>query len=220
MTQAITTLFLDVGGVLLTNGWDRAARRRAAETFGLNQAEMDERHHLTFDTYEVGKLSLDDYLKRVVFYLERNFSPDDFKAFMFAQSRPLPNMIALICRLKARHSLRVAVVSNEGRELTQHRIKAFGLHTFVDSFIASSFVHFRKPDVDIFRMALDISQAEPGQVAYLDDRAMFVEVARGLGINGIVHEGFETTRSALEALGLSATGEEMVCWHCPPYTGE
>ncbi len=99
----ITTLFLDIGGVLLTNGWDRKARRRAAETFQLDGEEMDERHHLTFDTYEEGKLTLNEYLNRVVFHKERPFSLEDFRHFMFAQSRPLPEMIELVCRLKARH---------------------------------------------------------------------------------------------------------------------
>lgn len=199
----ITTLFLDVGGVLLTNGWDRKARQAAAETFGLDLAEMDERHHLTFDTYEEGKLSLDSYLDRVVFHKERPFSRQAFRDFMFDQSRPYPEMIDLVRTLKARHGLRLAVVSNEGRELTEHRIRAFRLDTFVDCFIASCFVHFRKPDTDMFAIALDVSQACPEQVAYVDDRPMFVEVARSLGIAGIHHKNIDTTRKELAALGLT-----------------
>jgi putative hydrolase of the HAD superfamily len=202
MAPSITTLFLDIGGVLLTNGWDRRARRLAAETFVLDCDEMDERHHLTFDTYEEGKLSLEEYLTRVVFYEERPFSREEFRAFMFAQSRPFPEMIELVRQVKARHGLKVAVVSNEGRELNEHRIREFQLGTFVDFFISSSFVHYRKPDADIYRIALDIAQVEPAQVAYLEDRPMFVEVARGLGINGIVHTGCEATRRELEGLGL------------------
>ena len=84
----ITTLFLDIGGVLLTNGWDHNIRRRAADKFGLNYEEMNERHHLTFDTYEQGKLSLNDYLDRIVFYQDRSFSREEFTAFMYAQSLP------------------------------------------------------------------------------------------------------------------------------------
>jgi len=202
MATQITTLFLDVGGVLLTNGWDRKARQAAAETFGLDLAEMDERHHLTFDTYEEGKLSLDSYLDRVVFHQERPFSQRAFREFMFAQSKPYPEMLELVRGLKTRHGLRVTVVSNEGRELTEHRIRAFRLDVLVDCFIASCFVHFRKPDTDMFAIALDVSQACPGQVAYIDDRAMFVEVARTLGIAGIHHTGIETTRRELAALGL------------------
>ena len=203
MHSQITTLFLDIGGVLLTNGWDHNSRRRAAETFGLDYDEMSERHHLTFDTYEEGKLSLDEYLKRVVFYQERSFSQEEFKQFMHAQSKPYPEMIELMRGLKTRHGLRVATVSNEGRELTAYRVQQFGLGTFVDVFVSSCFVHYRKPDEDMFRIALDISQAGPEQVIYIDDRAMFVEVARELGINGIVHASYEATRKSLEGWGLA-----------------
>lgn len=123
----ITTLFLDIGGVLLTNGWDRSMRARAAEHFRLDAKEMDETHHLTYDTYEVGKLSLDEYLDRVVFHRDRSFSREEFKAFMFAQSQPYPEMIQLVRDLKARYQLKVAVISNEGRDLTVHRIRRFEL---------------------------------------------------------------------------------------------
>jgi putative hydrolase of the HAD superfamily len=201
-TAPITALFLDVGGVLLTNGWDRQARRQAAERFNLDYDEMDERHHLTYDTYEEGKLSLDDYLDRLVFYRKRSFSRDEFKQFMFDQSQPYPDMLDFIPRLKAAHNLKIAVVSNEGWELTVYRIKTFKLGDFVDCFISSCFVHFRKPDPDIYRLALDVIQVPPEQVAYLDDRAMFVEVAHSLGIHGIHHTSYETTRQALAALGL------------------
>lgn len=203
MASEITTLFLDVGGVLLTNGWDRKGRHAAAETFGLDLGEMDERHHLTFDTYEEGKLSLDSYLDRVVFHSPRPFSRDEFRRFMFARSEPLPGMIDLVTRLKKRHHLHIAVVSNEGRELTEHRIRTFGLNTFVDSFVASCFVHIRKPDTDIYTLALDVSQARPQEVAYIDDRAMFVEVASSLQITGILHTDLESTRLKLAELGLS-----------------
>jgi len=204
----ITTLFLDIGGVLLTNGWDRNARRQAAETFDLDHDEMDERHHQTFGTYEEGKLSLYDYLNRVVFYEERPFSLEEFRAFMFAQSQPYPEMIALIRELKARYHLKIAAVSNEGRELTVYRIQKFDLGAFIDFFISSCFVHYRKPDEDIYRIALDIAQIPPAQVAYIDDRAMFVEVAQCLGIRGIAHASYESTRAALEGLGLVLTNDK------------
>ncbi|MGD8603024.1 MAG: HAD family phosphatase [Anaerolineales bacterium] len=200
---AVSTLFLDIGGVLLTNGWDRTMRQKAADVFGLDSHEMDERHHLTFDTYEEGKLSLDDYLDRLVFYKERPFSKQEFETFMFNQSQPIPEMISLIKSLKTQHGLRTVAVSNEGRELTVFRIKQFNLREMIDVFIASSFVHYRKPDKDIYHIALDISQATPEEVAYIDDRPMFVDVAGDLGIHGIVHSDFESTRKALEALGLS-----------------
>ncbi len=197
-----TALFLDVGGVLLTNGWDRSMRKRAAETFGLDADDMDERYHLTFDTDELGKLSLDEYLDRMVFYKERRFSKEEFKAFMFAQSKPFPEMLDLIRGLRRVYGLRIAVVSNEGRELTTYRIQKFGLAEFVDFFIASSFIHFRKPDADIYRIALDIAQVPVDQVVYIEDRLMFVEVAQGLGIRAVHHIRFESTRAGLASLGL------------------
>ncbi|GAB4023330.1 HAD family hydrolase [Spirosoma koreense] len=201
--QPITALFIDIGGVLLTNGWDHTARRLAAETFDLNLADLEERHHLTFDTYETGKLTLDDYLNRIVFYQPRAFSRDRFRAFMFDQSQPYPDMIQLIRRLKEMYRLKIAVVSNEGRELNQHRIQTFGLAEFVDFFVSSSYVHLRKPDVDIYRMAIDLAQTPTHQILYLDDRPLFVSVAAGLGIRGICHVDYPTTRAALAALGLA-----------------
>jgi len=199
----ITTLFLDIGGVLLTNGWDRNIRLNAAKKFGLDYDEMNERHHLTFDTYESGKLSLDEYLNRVVFYRERSFSQEEFKKFMYAQSEPYPDMIELIRGLKTQYNLQIAAVSNEGRELTMYRVQQFQLGTFMDFFVSSCFVHYRKPDEDMYRIALDISQAQADQVIYIDDREMFVEVAQGLGIAGITHKNYGTTRKSLEELGLT-----------------
>jgi len=199
----ITTIFLDIGNVLLTNGWDRRMRKEAAEKFGLDYGEMDERHHLTFDTYEEGKLSLEEYLQRVVFYEDRSFTREDFKAHMFAQSQPKPEMIELIKALKNRFSLKIATISNEGRELTNYRIKKFNLGSFVDFFISSCFVHIRKPDVDLYRLALDCAQALPEQAVYIDDRAMFVEVAKSLHIHGIHHQGLESTKECLAVQGLS-----------------
>ncbi|MGZ3523615.1 MAG: HAD-IA family hydrolase [Thermodesulfobacteriota bacterium] len=202
MVKRPTALFLDVGGVLLTNGWDRSMRKRAAEAFGLDGNEVDDRHHLTFDTYELGKLTLDEYLDRMVFYKERRFSREQFKEFMFAQSNPFPQMLDLIRGLKKTYDLKIAVVSNEGRKLTTYRIQKFGLSEFVDFFIASSFVHFRKPDADIYRMALDVAQVPLDQVVYIEDRLMFVEVAQGLGIRAVHHIGFESTRASLGSFGL------------------
>lgn len=199
---SIRTLFVDIGGVFLTNGWDRKARARAAEKFGLDHEELHERHHLTFDTYEEGKLTLDEYLTRIVFYEPRAYSRQDFIDFMFAQSAALPDMLEYIPKLKARHGLRVIAVSNEGRELNAYRIQKFGLKNFIDAFVSSCYVHFRKPDADIYRIAFDIAQAVPEEVAYLEDRQMFVDIANDLGIRGILHTDYASTRAKLTELGL------------------
>ena len=198
----VTTLFLDIGGVLLTNGWDHHARKRAATNFKLDLAEMEDRHHLTFDTYEEGKLTLEEYLGRVVFYQKRPFTRAQFRRFMFAQSKPYPEMIELVAQLKARHGLEIVVVSNEARELNVHRIRKFKLDRVVDSFVSSCFVHIRKPDADMFRLALDISQAPARQVVYIENTPMFVQVAEGLGIRSILHTDYRSTRAKLASLGL------------------
>jgi len=202
---SITTLFLDIGGVLLTNGWDRRARQRAADTFHLDFADMDERHHLTFDIYEEGKLGLDEYLDRVIFHKERPFSKEEFRTFMFNWSKPYNEMLDLVHLIKARHHLRIVAVSNEGRELTRYRIQQFDLSEIIDAFIASSFVHLRKPDLDIFRLALDISQSSPEHVLYIDDRLMFIQVAETLGIQGIHHTSYQETHKQLNEWGLAAS---------------
>lgn len=195
-------IFLDIGGVLLTNGWDHTMRQQAAAKFGLDYAEMNERHHLTFDTYEEDKLSLNEYLERVVFYKPRPFSKDEFQDFMFSRSRAYPEMIQLIAQLKAAYVVRIAAVSNEGRELTTHRIQTFHLDQLIDFFICSCFVHFRKPDVDIYRIAMDIAQVNAEQAIYIEDRPMFVDVATDLGIHSILHTSVAETRAALANFGL------------------
>jgi putative hydrolase of the HAD superfamily len=198
----VTALFLDIGGVLLTDGWDHLARKRAAARFKLELAGMEDRHHLTFDTYEEGKLTLEEYLGRVVFHQKRPFTRTQFRRFMFTQSKPYPKMIELIRILKARYGLKIAVVSNEARELNEYRIRKFKLDGFVDSFISSSFVHVRKPDADIFRLALDIAQVPASQVVYIENTPMFVQVAEGLGIRSILHTDYRSTRAKLVSLGL------------------
>ncbi len=200
--MAIKFLFLDIGGVMLNNGWDRKGRELAVEKFGLDKVEMDERHHLTFDTYEEGKISLDEYLRRTVFYTERNFTKEEFKEFMMQLSQPLPEMIDMVKSLKAKHNLRLAVVNNEGKELNDYRINTFGLEGFIDFFISSCFVHIRKPDADIFKLALDVAHAKPEEVVYIDDRAMFIHVADRIGIKGIIHKDVAETKAKLAEFGL------------------
>ncbi|MFZ5449500.1 MAG: HAD-IA family hydrolase [Thermodesulfobacteriota bacterium] len=199
---SITHIFSDIGGVLLTNGWDRHMRQDAAISFGLDLEELNDRHKMSFDTYEEGKLNLDTYLNQVVFHQERPFTREDFKEFMFAQSKPKVEMINLVSTLKWKYRLKTAAISNEGRELTIYRIRKFDLTALFDYFVSSCFVHFRKPDVDIYRIALDISQADPARSVYIDDRALFVEIAQSLGLHGIHHTDFAVTRRKLQELGL------------------
>ncbi len=200
----VTTLFLDVGGVLLTNGWDHHARRRAARHFQLAWAEMEERHSLVFETHEEGRMTFQEYLGWVVFYQKRSFTRSQFRDFIFAQSKPYPGMIELIGNLKARYGLKIVVVSNESLEVNAYRIRAFKLDRLVDTFISSCFVHMRKPDADIFRLALDIAQTPPSQIVYIENTPMFVQIAEGLGIQSILHVDLKATRAKLASFGLQA----------------
>jgi putative hydrolase of the HAD superfamily len=198
----VTCLFVDIGGVLLTNGWDHEERKRAAAHFKLDWNKMEERHRLAFDPYESGKITLDAYLGLVVFDEKRPFTRAQFRSFMYAQSKPYPDMIELITRIKARYRLKVAVVSNEGRELNAYRVRKFKLDRFVDFFVSSSFVHLRKPDPEIWRLALDLAQTPVEQIVYLENTRMFVQVAEDLGIPSILHTDCESTRTRLASFGL------------------
>ena len=202
--KPITTLFLDVGDVLLTNGFEHESRALAAKTFDLDLEEMNLRHQLIFSTYELGKITLEEYLSHVVFYEKRTFTHSQFRKFMFAQSQPYPQMIELVCKLKAKYGLKIAVVSNEARELNSFRIRQFKLDRFVDFFISSCFVHIRKPDADIFRLALDIAQTPARQVVYIENTPLFVQVAESLGIRGLIHTDYESTCAKLAAFGLNS----------------
>jgi HAD superfamily hydrolase (TIGR01509 family) len=199
---AITCMFLDIGGVLLTDGWSRSAGKLAAKEFGLSSEELNKRHNEALDVYELGKLTLEEYLRQVVFYERRPFTPAQFRKFMFAQSKPYPEVINLVRRLKAQYGLKIVVVSNEGRGLNEYRIRKFKLDEFVDSFISSCFVQLRKPDADIFRVALDTAQVQASQVIYIENTRMFVEVAESLGIRSILHTDYKSTCAKLASFGL------------------
>lgn len=199
----ITCLFLDIGGVLLTDGWNEDARKRAAANFDLEFSALEDRHRLVFPIYEEGKLTLQEYLDWTLFFENRTCTLDQFRDFMFAQSNADIEMIRLIRTLKARYGLKTVVVSNEARELNAFRIRKFSLNEFVDAFVSSCFVGMRKPDPDIFRLALDIAQVPAEQIVYVENTAMHVDVARRVGIRSILHTDHESTRARLEAFGLS-----------------
>ena len=200
----ITCIFLDIGGVLLTDGWDHLARRRAAKNFKLEWAEMEDRHGLTYEIFEEGKITLDEYLSLVVFHQKRTFTRNQFRRYMYAQSKAFPEMIELVAQLKLNLGLKIVIVSNEARELNAYRIERFKLDRLADCFISSCFVHIRKPDVDIFRLALDIAQVRLERAVFIDNTPMFVQIAEGLGIHGILHTDCQSTRAKLSHLGLNA----------------
>jgi len=203
-SNAITCVFLDIGGVLLTDGWDHLTRRRAAKNFGLQWAEMEDRHHLTFEVFEEGRITLDEYLSLVVFHQKRNFTRNQFRRYMFEQSKAFLDMIELVAQLRLKLGVKIAIVSNEARELNAYRIAKFSLDRVADCFISSCFVHIRKPDVEMFKLALDLAQVRPERAVFIDNTPMFVQIAEGLGIQGVLHTDCDSTRAKLSHLGLNA----------------
>jgi putative hydrolase of the HAD superfamily len=203
MEQPVKALLLDIGGVFLTNGWDRVSRRAAADHFNLNFEEMNERHRIIFDAYESGKSTLDEYLNLLVFYEPRAFTSQDFKSFMMGQSQPYQDMIDLVSGLKQKYGLQTIAVNNEGKEINEYRIKEYNLKSFIDVFASSCILKARKPDKDIYLTALDIAQIKPEEAIYVDDRLVFIQAAELLGINTIHHTSIAVTRQVFATYGLS-----------------
>ncbi len=199
-----TVLYSDIGGVLGTNGWDTPLRRRLCAQFNVNFEEIEPRHHLMFDSYERGFLPLDDYFRHVFFASPRAFTIQDLREYTFSQSTAWPENIAFFKLVKESNRLKMGLISNEGDGITQHRVGKFGLRQLADFLVISHCVHMRKPDHEIWRLALDLAQAEPREAVYVDDREMFVNVAAELGFTAVHHTSLESTRERFRELGLAA----------------
>ncbi len=199
-TLQVKVVFFDIGGVLLSNGWGHNSRQKAAKIFGLNYDEMDVLHNFIYNVYEIGRISLDDYLDTVVFSHPRSFTKNEFKNFMFTQSNELPDMLQWLIKWKQDCGFRIISINNESRELNDYRIEKFGLYQCFDAFVSSCNVGMRKPDPGIYRLALGIAQVKPENCVYFDDRFNLVQQAQKLGIHSFHHQNFETTKKNLEAL--------------------
>jgi putative hydrolase of the HAD superfamily len=200
-------LFLDIGGVLLTSGWDRHSRQKADMHFHLDHDEMEDRHHLTFGLYENGILSLDQYLDRVYFYRKRDFTKEAFKTFMLNQSIPIDGSIEFFKSLKSKFSLKVIAVNNEARELNDYRIQKYNLDQLFDAFVSSCYVHISKPDLEIWKMACGVANVSPANVLYIDDRHLFVEIARSLGFNSYHFQELNDAQLFIKSIRFSSTNE-------------
>ncbi len=196
----LKAIFFDIGGVLLTNGWGHLSRKKAAEKFEINYDEMEVLHHFIFNVYEMGHISLDDYLQTVVFNHKRTFSSAAFKEFMFSESTELPGLLSWLKDWKKKNRVKLFSLNNEGKELNDYRIEKFKLHECFDAFISSCKVGLRKPDPGIYQLAMNIAHAAPGECLYFDDRIMLVEAAKKQGMKAFHHESFEATRRTLERL--------------------
>ena len=196
----IKVVFFDIGGVLLSNGWAHESRQKAAEVFGFDYEEMNTLHNFIYNVFEIGSITLDEYLDTVVFYCPRNFTRAEFKDFMYAQSTELPKLLAWLKTWKTHTPLPVFALSNESRELNDYRIATFGLHDLFDGFFSSCYLGIRKPDPRIFHKAMEIVQAAPGECIYFEDRPMLVNAANRFGMNAILHQDYETTTTIIETI--------------------
>lgn len=200
--SAIRALFWDVGGVLLTNAWDHQERTKALEHFGLDPVEFQARHEIEVSSFERGDLTLDEYLDRTVFYRDRPFTRQTFRDFMFSLSHPFPENLAFARSLSATGRYFMSTINNESRELNDFRIETFGLHEIFRLFVSSCFVGVRKPDRDIYRLAIEITQIPPAECCFIDDRILNLEGAGQMGMHTIEMKSLEWLRAELAKMGV------------------
>lgn len=198
--DCIKILFLDIGGVLLSDGWNHSSRMEAITHFNLEPIQFQKDHAVAFPLFENGKLTLDQYLESVVFNIDRDFSKQEFADFMFSKSTMLPQFLPWLIEWKKQTNVKIFSINNEGKEFNDFRIKKFGLHQCFDAFVSSCEVGFSKPDPSIFKLALGIAQVEATNCIYFDDRAIHVAIAKQMGLNAFVHQSFEQTKTILESI--------------------
>jgi len=198
----ITTIFFDIGGVLLTDGWGHESRRAAAEKFGLEWDEYSDRHEKVAHAIEVNRLTLERYLDRAVFYRPRSFTRDEFRDFIFAQSQPQPDSLRVAEELGQSGRYFLATLNNEILELNVYRIEKFGLRRYFSVFFSSCFLGLRKPDEAIYRAVLQITQRTPEECIFIDDREVNLECPRELGINTILFRDAQQLRIELVSKGV------------------
>lgn len=198
----IKALFWDVGGVLLTNGWDRHARQRAVEAFKLDWEDFEDRHELISTRFETGRLTLERYLERTIFYRPRDFGKEEFKAFMFSQSKSIDGTLDLLERLARAGKCLLGTLNNESRELNHYRIEHFELKKYFNVFFSSCFLGVKKPDDEIFRLVLDLSQHAPEECIFIDDRKLNLECAGRIGLRTLHFENAAQLEGDLRGAGL------------------
>ena len=198
----INTIFWDIGGVVLTNGWDRNSRKAAAEVFHLDWEEFSDRHDLSFPAFDCGQIMLEEYLNRTLFYRPRTFTREEFTAFMFAQSKPLPGSREVLDAVTNKKQYFIGAINNEPFELNEYRIEAFDLRRNFLVFFSSCYVHSRKPEPNIFRVALEVTQRSAERCIFIDDRPLNLESPRKLGFHTIHFQNPEQLKSDLGNLGV------------------
>jgi putative hydrolase of the HAD superfamily len=198
----IHAIFWDVGGVLLTNDWDHTQRMAALEHFRLDEEEFHSRHEMVVSSFERGKISLDEYLDRTVFYRNRPFTRDEFRNYLFSLSQPMPDILEFARALAASGKYFMGTINNESRELNLHRIQKYSLRDIFRIFVSSCFVGLRKPESGIYHLAIEITQVNPEECCFIDDRALNLECAAKLGMRTIRMQTLEQLQEDFKKLGV------------------
>ncbi|HEY1255778.1 MAG TPA: HAD-IA family hydrolase [Terracidiphilus sp.] len=194
-------ILFDVGGVLLTNGWDSSERAVVLERFGVDRAEFEARHVAPYRAWESGAIPLQSYLNATVFYEARNFTPDEFFAAICAGSKLLPDgAIGVLDQIAASGRCLVGALNNEAKETNEFRFEHFGLRNYFKVALSSCYLGLRKPDAAIYRRALDILSRPAERILFIDDRAENVEGAIAVGMNALLFTGAGPLCRALHRL--------------------
>lgn len=199
----IRAIFWDVGGVLLTNAWDHEERAKALEKFQIDPKDFQSRHELLVSSFERGKITLDEYLQRTVFYQPRSFTVGSFRDYMFSLSQPFPDVLKFAQALSNSGKYLMGTINNESRELNCYRMERFGLREIFRLFFSSCFVGLRKPEKDIYRLALETTQIPAGDCCFIDDRPLNLECAQQMGMHTIQMQGLNQLRTDLSKVGVS-----------------
>jgi putative hydrolase of the HAD superfamily len=196
-------ILFDVGGVLLTNGWDHRERARVLEKFGLDRDAFEARNLEPYPAWESGAITVDAYVQATVFNEPRNFSPEEFFRAMCAQSALLENgALGILKELAASDRCLLGALNNEARETNEYRFEHFGLRPLFEVTLSSCYLGLRKPDLAIYRRALDILGRPPERILFIDDRAGNVAGAEAAGIKAILFEGADALHAELSRLGV------------------
>lgn len=196
-------ILFDVGGVLLTNGWDHDERAAAAAKFGLDAQELEARNAKVYAAWERDEINRSQYLDAAVFYEPRSFSRDEFFNFILAQSKLLADgALQILVELSAANRYFIGALNNEARETNDFRFAKFGLHRYFKVAFSSCYVGLRKPDPAIYRRALDILGSAPDRTLFIDDRQENVDGAAGVGMKAIRFTGAGALKAELGKMGV------------------
>jgi putative hydrolase of the HAD superfamily len=196
-------ILFDVGGVLLTNGWDHIQRTVVLEQFHLDIDAFEARHARPYDAWERDLVTTREYLDATVFYEPRDFTPDEFFAAICAQSVPLPNGgLGILRELASSGKYMLGCLNNEARETNEYRLQLYGLREVFAVAFSSCYLGLRKPEPAIYGRAIDMLGKPAERILFIDDRQENTAAAMAAGMKAIHFDGAEKLREELEALGV------------------